>query len=592
MTLFTTLDPARSEHVGSYELIALAAIRGEHGLEASVQVSNGTVCWYGPVLLEDASALSGACAEISPLIKRSAAQVNHAFLQLVPKIEDGLRSALSGEPWADPVPFSNRVPPPFPLHCLPPWLRDMVIATAEALQVPADLPAMLTFPVLGTALAKKVTVCIRQGYFVPVNCYVMIGMESGERKSPAYRAMLAPIVSYERALIARVKLARASEAEATGQKDDSPLPTLFADDITTEQVPVLLEQNGERLAIFSDEGDSLDIMAGKYSKGVPNFGVYLKAWDGGTYKVNRGMRPSIYLEHPLLSIGLCLQPSVLRSLTETPAFRGRGLLGRFWYALPSSFMGTRKTIGTPIPHTVERSYQDHIDALLAIPMPERAEVLYLSTPAHELFVTFESALEPQLAPDGALRPIADWVAKLGGGVARLAGLLHMAGAERDNEQIGAATMKNAIILGRYLLEHARATFGAMSENPAVKDAQAVLVWLARKEIATFSQRDICRDNRSRFEHPDACLPALTTLLEHNWIRDVPRDPKRNGRPPKSMYEAHPEIGSRIRETSPPPEENGTVEPYAEYTRNPMQEPDYLRETPDDIPPDDDGGDWS
>jgi replicative DNA helicase len=73
-----------------------------------------------------------------------------------------------------------------------------------------------------------------------------------------------------------------------------------------------------------------DQMAGRYSQsGGPNLGVYLKGHVGDLLKVDRRGRPPEYVERPCLTIGLAVQPEVLRGLASRPGFRGRGLLARF-----------------------------------------------------------------------------------------------------------------------------------------------------------------------------------------------------------------------------------------------------------------------
>jgi hypothetical protein len=425
MPILTQLDPVQLVRADEYEFIALAAGRTEEGLAVSVQVSNGMVRWAGNVVLADEVLRREAAAHVAAATTLAAETAEHALLQLIPKVEEQGRASAAPIDWPDPLPLGSARPPSFPIECFPEWVRGEALAVAEALQIPVDLPAMLALSVIGTALAAKVDVCVRPDYYVPLNCYVIVGMESGERKSPAYRAMLDPVISHERRRIEEVK--KENEMRLVAKEEPHTIPQLFADDITTEQVPVKLEQNGERLAIFSDEGDTLDIMAGRYSKGTPNFGIYLKAWDGSTYKVDRGARPSIYLAHPLITMGLCVQPSVLQGLTETPAFRGRGLLGRFWFSLPQSFMGTGKPVGTPVAKTVRERYEAQAQRLLELTFREQPTNIVLSPDAHELLVAFSEEIEPRLAPDGDLRAIKDWVAKLEGSVARLAGQLHAAG---------------------------------------------------------------------------------------------------------------------------------------------------------------------
>ena len=51
-----------------------------------------------------------------------------------------------------------------------------------------------------------------------------------------------------------------------------------------------------------------------------------------------------------------------------------------------------------------------------------------------------------------LRPVADWIARHAGRVARIAGLLHLA-QHSPGIPIGETTMRNALRIGEYLLAH-------------------------------------------------------------------------------------------------------------------------------------------
>ena len=57
--------------------------------------------------------------------------------------------------------------------------------------------------------------------------------------------------------------------------------------------------NNERMSILSDESGILEILAGRYSNGVPNLDLFLQGHAGSPVKVNRGSRPSIVWIRPL-----------------------------------------------------------------------------------------------------------------------------------------------------------------------------------------------------------------------------------------------------------------------------------------------------
>jgi hypothetical protein len=150
-------------------------------------------------------------------------------------------------------------------------------------------------------------------------------------------------------------------------------PRLFTQDVTPEHLGTMMAEQSERMAILSDEGGIFDVLAGRYSGGIPNLDLFLQAHSGAPVRVDRGSRPSVVLDHPLLTLGLSPQPDVLRALSTKPGFRGRGLLARFLYALPQSRMGYRDLDPRQVPDSVAARYAEGLHRLLEVLPREDAE---------------------------------------------------------------------------------------------------------------------------------------------------------------------------------------------------------------------------
>jgi replicative DNA helicase len=327
-----------------------------------------------------------------------------------------------------------------------------------------------------------------------------------------------------------------------------PLPRWLADDATPEALAGLLATYG-RIALLSPEGDVFDQMAGRYNPtSGPNLGVYLKGHAGDLLKVDRRGRPPEYVQRPCLTIGLAVQPEVLRGLASRPGFRGRGLLARFLYSLPPSLVGHRHPGAPPVPPQVADRYASELQAAaasLTTPAGQDPTVLTLDPQAGELLLGFERDLEPRLAAgSGDLAQLAGWAAKLAGATCRLAGLLHLAAHLRDGwaQPIGGDTFAGAIRLAGYLIEHARAVFDLMGADPRLDDARWLLDWINRTDRAQFSRRDAhAAAPRGRFPKATNLEPALGLLEEHGWLRRVDADPPgpKGGRPPSPRFLVNP-----------------------------------------------------
>jgi replicative DNA helicase len=327
-----------------------------------------------------------------------------------------------------------------------------------------------------------------------------------------------------------------------------PVPRWLVDDATPEALAGLLATYG-RIALLSPEGDVFDQMAGRYNQSAgPNLGVYLKGHAGDLLKVDRRGRPPEYVERPCLTIGLTVQPEVLRGLAGRPGFGGRGLLARFLYSLPESLVGHRQAGAPPVPQAVADHYALELQALaatLTVPAGDGPALLSLDQPAGELLLRFERDLEPRLAAgSGDLAHLAGWAAKLAGATCRLAALLHLAGHLRDGwtQPIGADTFAGAGRLAGYLVEHARAVFDLMGADPRLEDARWLLDWISRTGQAQFTRRDAHQAApRGRFPKATNLDPALALLEEHGWLRRLDADPPgaKGGRPPSPRFLVNP-----------------------------------------------------
>jgi hypothetical protein len=258
------------------------------------------------------------------------------------------------------------------------------------------------------------------------------------------------------------------------------------------------------------------------------------------------------VERPCLTIGLTVQPEVLRGLAGRPGFGGRGLLARFLYSLPQSLVGRRQPGAPPVPAAVADRYTLELQALaasLTTPAgPDAGDdgpaLLTLDQAAADLLIAFERDLEPRLAAgSGDLAHLAGWAAKLAGATCRLAGLLHLATHLRDGwaQPIGADTFGGAARLAGYLVEHARAVFDLMGADSRVDDARWLLDWIARANRTQFSRRDAHQAARGRFHKATDLEPTLALLEEHGYLRRVDANPteSKGGRPASPRFLVNP-----------------------------------------------------
>lgn len=488
--------------------------------------------------------------------------------------------------WEPVIPFHQFDLPAFPSDALPDWLRDFVEAEASATQTPFDLPGMLSLSVVAASCAKKVVVRMKEGHMEPLNIFTVTALPPGNRKSAVFTDTARPLEQYEESearraaqeiakmqsgakikeaelkrleqqaasakLQERQKLTEAALQLATevAQMSIPSSPRYIVDDCTPEKLATILRDQGGRIAVMSPEGDVFDLMAGRYSAGVGNFGVYLKGHSGDTLRVDRVGRAPEFVKGPALTVGLTVQPEVIRGLIEKPGFRGRGLLGRFLYALPKSLLGHRHTNPPPVPDEVRTAYHSNVLALLQLPFGTddkggpAPHILSLDPDARACIQSFEAWLEPQLGEFGELGSVTDWAGKLVGAVGRIAGILHMASLAGDEApweiHIPGDTIEHAIRLGKYWIPHAKAAFAEMGADPVQDQAKRILRWIEHMQLDGFTKRDLHQGLKGTFKRAEE-LDAPLALLEAHWFIRKQTDAEQGGpgRRRSPTYEVNP-----------------------------------------------------
>ena len=500
----------------------------------------------------------------------------------VPPVAGPVPEPAPSEPWEPPLSLDRSADlPVFPVGGLPDWLRSFVVAEAEATQTPVDMAAMFVLAALATVVAGRVQVEPVTGWCEGLNLFIVVAMEPGSRKSAVHREIITPIVAYERLLveqaqpdiaekatirrIAEASLAKAEKAAASAKDPIQRLayedeartlasalerlaipaaPRLFTADVTPEELASLLHENRGRMAVLSAEGGVFDIMAGRYSAGMPNIDVYLAGHAGDVIRVDRRGRPPEYVDRPALTIGLAVQPYVLAKAARVGDFAGRGLLDRFLYAIPAGTVGYRQTGTPPVPDAIRQRYDTSLRALAAsFDRFTEPITLHLDDEASSLFSAWRGEIEPRRRPDADLGHIQGWSSKLDGAVVRIAGLLHLAETITSgwDMPIGAATMAAALEIGQYLVAHALAAFDYMGADPRLEAARRIGRWIVAGRHATFTKREAFRALRGQalFPSVERITTGLAALDEHGWVRQVA--PERGpGRPP-SRYETNPAI---------------------------------------------------
>ena len=455
------------------------------------------------------------------------------------------------------------------MDALPEVIRRYVLAVAESTQTAVDMAAVEALGVVSLCSQGKYFIRGNADWAEPLNTYTVVILPPAERKSSVLSMMIHPVEVYEkmenerrspeivksqmelsklekekRSLVERASKGKATEEDIKNKAKEiaeyepvKPL-RLFVDDVTSEKLTSVLAENNGCAAVVSAEGGIFDIISGLYSRNV-NIDVFLKGHSGDTIRVDRIGRASESIIHPALTMVLAVQPEVLNGLMSNNTFRGRGLTARFLYSMPKSTVGSRSFSTEPIPEGVRVRYQDLIEAILS--SDNEQQPISLDDGAGEVLETLFNEVEGRLKGD--LAEIPDWAGKFVGSVLRISGILHVMKYPKDSmfDPVDRETMENAVTIGRYFLEHAKAAYSLMGADAVNKNARYLLSAIKRERLTEFSRRDAMRLCR-RFKTAEGLQPVLDRLCEYGYLAAKPLPPAHGaGRKPSEIYLTNPAV---------------------------------------------------
>lgn len=480
--------------------------------------------------------------------------------------------------WAPPLLLEGVSPLSWPQEVFPAPFETFVLELSRSTETPIELSAILTLSVVATVAQKKYRVQVKPDYHEPLNLWALGILPPASRKSRVYQEVTLPLRLWEhrqkermeadiqsasskqKTMEVRLKELRTQAAKADETRYDQlqvqierlerefpavPLcPQIWTGDVTPEHLGTIMAANNEAMAVLSDEGGIFDILGGLYSDGKANIDLFLQSHAASPVRVDRGSRPPLFMQRPVLTMGLTVQPQVIKNICGNKTFRGRGLLGRFLYVIPKSNIGLRTLDEPSMAPEHSQMFQVALEAILSHPevvlndIPAQ-HVLRLSKEAFEKWRVYAKTIERLMGDElGHLSHITDWAGKLPGAIARIAALLHImrhAHGRPWEEEVSLNDMTAAVKIGHVLSSHALVAFDLLHEDSGMEVARAIFNWLKQEKTLEFTQRQCMRKFR-RFKKEEL-KQGFTVLKEHEILRELDIHPK-PGRP-SDIYEVNP-----------------------------------------------------
>lgn len=245
----------------------------------------------------------------------------------------------------------------------------MARAIAHTERTPETLAGCCVFGILSASIGAGLQVRSGPDRFTRGNLFLLVSAESGTGKSESFRHAARPFHEFEHEMVnhwlreigpqleADVAILEARIKQLTGQagkaKDAierealrgeikeakaalvkakllNTAPALCCEDVTTERLAVLLQNNQEQLASLSpDAGSIVNNVLGRYSKqDRTDETIYLKAFSGDYCRVDRIGRETVLLLRPCLVALWLTQPDKVETLLAKKSLTDGGLIPR------------------------------------------------------------------------------------------------------------------------------------------------------------------------------------------------------------------------------------------------------------------------
>lgn len=405
---------------------------------------------------------------------------------------------------------------PFPVDTLPEPFQSYVVAASKAVGCDASMVALPLLAAIAGAIGNTRRVELKAGWQEAVNLWCVIIGYSGDLKSPALDAALAPVRARQ---TAAVKTWQAETEASVGTGKPPTCKRYIVGDTTIEALASLLAENPRGLLLARDElsgwlGGFDQYKAKGRGGDVPH---WLELHRGGQLLVDRktGPQKTIHVERASVSVAGGIQPEPARQALSRGHFDD-GLAARLLLAWPAR--KPRKWTNRAIDPEQADAVAKAFDALyrLDFDAANSPRVLSLSAQAKEAFVEFfDRHGQEQIDLDG---PLAAAWAKLEAYAARLSLVLELATwAATGEPELGPGVvrgdaMRKAITLTEWFGNEARRAYAAFSETEAEKDQRELLAWLQRRG-GTATAREVQQGVWRFHGDGDGAEKALSELVK-------------------------------------------------------------------------------
>lgn len=420
------------------------------------------------------------------------------------------------------VPETNHTPPPVDLlrpMAAPPLRTSDVpevlakFADAYAQATGFDVSILLLGGIVAAAamITDELRLCVasRSSWFESARLWGTVIAGPGAGKTPALKAVQAPMFALHRELLGEWSRAHGEEEEPP------PRPAIYTSDATTEALAELLRDNPRGVLYTVDELHSwLESHDAYRNGGGKDRGEWLRLFDGGAHQVHRIKRGAFFVQNWGASVLSATTPAALRKLAKK--LPDDGLLQRLLLVVARPRELANNTLLTVETKRPTDAWDDAMRRLYALP----GAVVHLSLAARDAFEAEQASLHAlTMAMEDAHPSYAAHLAKRAAMLARLALVFHALEAPTITNNLHGDTMERAARFLRRQERHAMTVYASLlGTDTGMALAQAIARSILASRLQSFNRRVLtpaCKAFRNADEWTRTS--ALSMLCDFGWL---------------------------------------------------------------------------
>jgi hypothetical protein len=507
-----------------------------------------------------------------------------AIAKSVSKYAPGGNGTASGSDWPEPEPLRRSPEPgePFPLEALGSTLGEAATAINAVVKAPAAICGQAVLASANLAVQGFVNVQI-DGRRFPISEFFLSVAVSGDRKSAADRAALAPVDAREKELMTAYKqdLAMYEKETLLWKKDrDAALkkpkdrrealealpppptppyyPQLTTEEPTYEGLAKLLAHGHPSVGLFSDEaGRFFGGFAMNQENRLKTLAGLSALWDGRPVTRTRAGEGASTLYGRRVCAHFLMQPLVAETVLSDPLAHDQGFLSRCLIVEPKSTLGTQSYVAQDLSRDPRYGrYCARLTSILQARLPLKIDPetgspanelvprnLPVSPDGKEVWIRFHDWVQDHLREGGIFRPISGIAAKAAEHALRLAGTIALF-ENIDAASIPLEHLKAGIVLARFFLTEALRLFHSAKTNPDLLLAEKVLSWFktrtgSRPQLVSLPC--VYRNGPNAVRDKSTAARCMAILTDHGWTRSLEGGAEIDGKKRRQVWEVHPDV---------------------------------------------------